>query len=172
MTLQPTGRIDCSADTPVLVYERILPVTIEVAWAALTESERTARWIGSWSGIAAPGNSVDVVWLAEEGTPTEAIRILRCEPPHRLALAGGPDEDAPWLMTVELHEIDDSTRLEFRQQMNNGLSPTMVGTGWEFYLDRYVAALDAADALPFEDYQVLQPHYEELEAAMALCGDD
>ncbi len=172
MTLKPTGRLDCSSAIPELVYDRHLPVSRDVAWAALTESERTARWIGSWSGDAKPGKPIEVVWLAEEGTPTEVIRILSCDPPKRLALAGGPDPAAPWLVTVELHEVDGGTRLEFRQQMSNGLSPAMVGTGWEFYLDRYAAALADRDAAPFDDYMVLQPHYEELQAAMALCGED
>ncbi len=121
---------------------------------------------------AAPGKSVEVTWLAEEGEPTETVRLLKCEPPKRLALATGPDKDQPWLVTVELFEVEDGTRLEFRQQMSNGLSPSLVGTGWEFYLDRYVAALDGAESAPFEDYHVLQPHYEELQAAMALCDHD
>jgi hypothetical protein len=48
----------------------------------------------------------------------------------------------------------------------------LVGTGWEFYLDRYAGSLDGRQVPEFEIYQTLQPHYEELEAAMALCGDE
>jgi uncharacterized protein YndB with AHSA1/START domain len=169
MTFEPTGWLDCSDEIPVLVYERELPVPIEAAWEALTVSEQTARWIGSWTGEGAPGKSVDVTWLAEEGAPTESVRILKCEAPRRLALATGPDKSAPWLVTVELREAPGGSMLEFRQQMNNGLSPSLVGTGWEFYLDRYVAALNDESAPPFEEYHVMQPHYEELQAAMALC---
>lgn len=169
----PTGRLDCSSAVPELVYERELPVTRDVAWAALTEPERTARWIGRWSGEGASGKTVEIVWAAEEGSPTDHIQILKCDPPRRLALAGGPDADAPWLMTVELHETDTGTRLEFRQHMNNGLSPALVGTGWEFYLDRYEASLNDGETFAFEEYAPMQPHYEELQAAMALCdGDD
>ena len=64
MTPTPTGWIDCSAEIPVLVFERALPVPIEAAWAVLTESQLTARWIGSWSGEAEPGKTIEVVWLA------------------------------------------------------------------------------------------------------------
>ncbi len=172
MTLVPTGRIDCSSAIPELVFDRQLHVSREVAWAALTESERTARWIGSWTGEAKPGKTIELAWLAEEGGPSESIRILSCDPPHRLALAGGPDPSAPWLVTLELFEDEDGTRVEFRQQMSNGLSPALVGTGWEFYLDRYVAALADREAADFEVYQTLQPHYEELQAAMTLCTED
>jgi uncharacterized protein YndB with AHSA1/START domain len=166
---QPTGQLDCSSAIPELVYERQLFCSLADAWAALTVSDRTARWIGSWTGEAGPGKSVAVTWLAEEGAPTESVRILKCEPPHRLALATGPDKDAPWLVTVELAETENGARLEFRQQMSNGLSPALVGTGWEFYLDRYVASIEDEPSEPFEAYHVLQPHYEELQAAMALC---
>lgn len=172
MTLKPTGRIDCSSAIPELVFDRLLPVSHEVAWAALTESERTARWIGSWNGEAKPGNTIEIVWMAEEGSPTDSIRIMSCDPPHRLALAGGPDPTAAWLVSVQLLDAEGGTRLEFRQQMNNGLSPALVGTGWEFYLDRYVAALVGDEAAAFEAYQTLQPHYEELQAAMTLCTED
>ncbi len=172
MIQQPTGQLDCSAAIPELVFERHLSCSRAVAWAALTESDRTARWIGTWTGEASPGKSVDVIWLAEDGTPTESVRILKCEPPHRLALATGPDKDAPWLMTVELIETEDGVRLEFRQQMSNGLSPALVGTGWEFYLDRYVASIENSTSEPFEAYHGLQPHYEELQAAMALCDGE
>lgn len=172
MIEHPTGQLDCSSAIPELVYERQLSCLQAVAWAALTESDRTALWIGSWTGEAGPEKSVEVTWLAEEGAPVEAVRILKCEPPHRLALATGPDKDAPWLVTVELSETGTGTRLEFRQQMSNGLSPALVGTGWEFYLDRYVAAIEGGEAEPFEAYHVLQPHYEELQAAMALCETD
>ena len=110
MNMQPTGRLDCSAAIPELVFERQLAVPQEVAWAVLTESERTACWIGTWEGEAGPGRLVDVTWLAEEGTPTETVRILKCEPPRRLALATGPDKDAPWLITVELFDTESGVR--------------------------------------------------------------
>lgn len=172
MNMQPTGRLDCSSAIPELVYERELGVSRAIAWATLTESDRTARWIGPWQGDAGPGKSVEVQWTAEEGAPSEMVRILACDPPKRLALASGPDPEAPWLVSVTLRESDSGTTLEFRQQMSNGLSPALVGTGWEFYLDRYEAALADTDSRPFEDYAVLQPHYEELQAAMALCDPD
>lgn len=173
MIRKPTGRLDCSAAIPELVYERELSATREEAWAALTGSDLTAQWIGSWSGDARKGGTVNVVWLAEEGTPTEAVRILACDPPRRLALAAGPDFSAPWLVTIEVRDAEGGAVLEFRQQMSNGLSPALVGAGWEFYLDRYETALAGEQpSIPFEEYSVLQPHYEELQAAMALCESE
>lgn len=172
MTIEQTGRLDCAPTIPELVFERILPVSREIAWAALTESDRTARWIGSWSGDARPGKTVDMVWLAETGEPTEAVRIVRCEPPSFLELEGGPGEDLPWLVSIRLYEQGDGTRMEFRQQMRQGLTPAVVGTGWEFYLNRYAAALDDGAAPAFADYQVLQPGYDALAEEMSHCSGE
>lgn len=173
MSHRPTGRLECGTSAPSLIFERQLPAAIGVVWNALTRPEETARWIGRWDGEAAPEKSIDVVWLFEEGAPVERVRILTCDPPRRLALAAGPDPDAPWLVTIELVESAEGTVLEFRQLMANGLSPALVGTGWEFYLDRLTAVLAGGDDLPVWDdrYQQMQSHYEELQAAMALCEE-
>ena len=166
-----TGHLECTPGAPTLIFERQFAKAIGVVWETLTRPASTARWIGRWDGEAEPGKSVDVVWLFEEGRPVERVRILTCDPPRRLALAAGPDPEAPWLVTIELREAGAGTTLEFRQLMANGLSPAIVGTGWEFYLDRLTAVLEDDAELPRWDdrYRQMQPHYEELQAAMALC---
>ena len=172
MSQQPTGRIECADPAPMLIYERHLPAPIEVVWVALTESERTARWFGSWSGTPGVGNKVLVTWTAEEGNPSEEMTIVACEPPRLLTLSGGP-EPFPYLTTVELWDEGETTRLEFRQPMWGDANPAMLGTGWEFYLDRLAGTLAGDDKLPDwnERYSAMQPHYEELQAAMATCAD-
>jgi uncharacterized protein YndB with AHSA1/START domain len=173
MTQTPTGRIECAEPAPLLIYERTLPAPIDVVWAALTESERTARWFGSWTGTPGVGNTVQVTWTAEEGNPTEPMTIVACEPPRLLTLSSDPRQEFPYLTTVELWREGDSTRLEFRQPMWGDASPAMLGTGWEFYLDRLTGVLENQDELPAWDdrYSALQPHYEELQAAMQTCAD-
>jgi uncharacterized protein YndB with AHSA1/START domain len=157
----------------MLIYERHLPAPIEAVWAALTESERTARWFGSWSGAPGVGQKVLVTWTAEEGSPSEELTIVACEPPRLLTLSAGPDPEFPYVITVELWEEGDGTRLEFRQPMWGEANPAMLGTGWEFYLDRLTGALAGDETLPSWDerYFDMQPHYEELQAAMVTCGD-
>jgi uncharacterized protein YndB with AHSA1/START domain len=173
VTQTPTGRIECTDSAPMLILERRLPASIDVVWAALTESDRTARWIGSWTGEPGAGNPIHVTWTAEEGAPTEEMTIVACEPPRLLTISGGPNPDFPYLTTVELFEEAEGTRLEFRQPMWGDASPAMLGTGWEFYLDRLTGALAGDEDLPTWDnrYFAMQPHYEELHAAMATCGD-
>ncbi len=157
----------------MLIYERHLAAPIEVVWATLTDSERTARWYGSWTGTPGAGNTIQVTWTAEEGQPTEKMTIVACESPRLLTLSGGQDPEFPFVTTVELWDEGEGTRLEFRQPMWGEANPAMLGTGWEFYLDRLTGALAGDEELPIWDdrYAALQPHYEELAAAMETCGD-
>ena len=56
MSVTPTGRIDRVDDR---LHPRPSPATfhapIEDVWAAVTEPERLARWIGTWTGDPATG---------------------------------------------------------------------------------------------------------------------
>ena len=47
---QPTGRIEIVDGVHRLVIERTFDAAIDDAWAAVTEPERMARWIGTWTG--------------------------------------------------------------------------------------------------------------------------
>jgi uncharacterized protein YndB with AHSA1/START domain len=44
MTPTPTGRVIPTAIGRDLVLERVLPGSIDDAWASITESDRLARW--------------------------------------------------------------------------------------------------------------------------------
>jgi uncharacterized protein YndB with AHSA1/START domain len=157
----------------MLIYEREISAPVETVWSFLTDPELTSLWYGSWTGTPGPGSTVQVTWTAEEGQPSADMTIVACEPPRLLRLSGGPDEEFPYLLTVELSESDEGTRLEFRQPMWGDATPTVLGTGWEFYLDRLVGAVAGDEELAAWDdrYSVMQPHYEELDAAMALCPE-
>lgn len=173
MDHRPSGRIECAESGPILVYERQLAAPISRVWRALTDATETEKWIGRWTGDARPGHSIEVTWSAEDGAPAQAVRIVRCEPPRILTLASGHDSDNPFITTVELESIGEQTNLVFRQPMLGDATPAALGTGWEFYLDRLTCVIDGSTELPAWDdrYVAMQPHYEELQAAMATCGD-
>src|SRR3954469_16179359 len=56
MSRQPTGRIETIDGVRRLVIEREFRVSIDDVWAAVTEPERLARWIGVWTGDPASGH--------------------------------------------------------------------------------------------------------------------
>ena len=67
------GTIEKRDDHHVLVQTRTFRAPVEDVWAAVTEPERLARWIGTWTGDPASG-SVDFRMLFEGDEPRGASR--------------------------------------------------------------------------------------------------
>lgn len=167
----PTGRKEQRAGSTYVVLTRTFRAPIEDVWAAVTEPDRLARWIGRWTGDPATGK-VQVHMLYEgENVEPEEYEINTCDAPTRLELTShmAYDEDTPatWHLELGLAEADGVTTLTFAQSMDDPAMAENVGPGWEYYLDRLVAAETGADpdALDFGDYYpALADHYRALTA--------
>ncbi|WP_243059719.1 SRPBCC family protein [Nocardioides sp. SR21] len=161
---QPTGRIETRDGVLHLVIERTFRAPIDDVWAAVTEPERMARWIGTWTGDSAT-RRVHFRMLFEGGDPDDAgeeVDIRECDPPRRLAVtthAGGQS----WQLELDLSEADGVTTLVFTQPAVDGAEAENVGPGWEYYLDRLVRAESGGDPaeVDFERdyYPAMQEHY-------------
>jgi uncharacterized protein YndB with AHSA1/START domain len=149
----PTGTITFVDGRHVLEQRREFRAPIEDVWAAVTESERLARWIGTWSGDPASG-AVDFVMTFEEGHPGEVMEIRVCEPPHRLHLTSR-SEGAVWLLDLSLTHRDGVTTLTLTQPGVSAEEAAGVGPGWDYYLDRLVDAETGADPAA----RVFEPDY-------------
>ncbi|MBD8869873.1 SRPBCC domain-containing protein [Nocardioides donggukensis] len=168
MNVVPTGRIVDVVGSPTLVLTRAFPAPREDVWAALTEPARLERWIGTWSGDPEEGQ-VRFRMTAEEGHQEEEMEIRECEPPHVLKLTSHVG-DARWLLDLELVELDGVTTLTFLQPDIDPVGAESIGPGWEFYLDRLVAALGGGDvdAIDFDrDYYPAMQEYYRIEARTA-----
>lgn len=64
-----------------LVLTRTLKAPIDDVWASLTSSKRTALWFGPWEGEAAPGKTIQVRMVHEQGAPRVSARFDRCSAP-------------------------------------------------------------------------------------------
>jgi uncharacterized protein YndB with AHSA1/START domain len=158
MSPVPTGRL-FGTD---LVLTRTFRAPAEDVWASLTEPARTARWFGPWEGEAAPGRSIKVRLVFEEGRPWVDMRVDACEPPRRLALSA-TDESGGWRTELQLSDVDGGTELRFTHHLDTTEGIGEVGPGWEFYLDLLVAARNGAAPVAFEDYYPAQKgHYDSL----------
>ena len=156
MSPTPTGRL--VGDD--LVLTRTFRAPIADVWASLTDPERTARWFGPWRGDAAPGRTIQVQMVQEEGKPWMDMTIHTCEPPHRLALSAA-GEDGGWQMDVELVESAGMTELRFTHHLTGKFGVGEVGPGWEWYLDTLVASRDGQPAPDFNDYYpAMKEHFE------------
>lgn len=135
-------------------------------WAAVTESERLGRWIGTWTGDPASGRVIFTMTAEGEDVEPRTYLIDVCEPPRRLVtrLQMG-QEDQEWMITLDLAEIDGITTLTFAQAITEPDAAENVGPGWEYYLDRLVVAENGGNItdVVWEDYYPVQSnHYREL----------
>jgi uncharacterized protein YndB with AHSA1/START domain len=160
MTRKPTGRVERSARGTDLIITRSFRAEIEEVWESVTASESTSRWIGSWDGEPGPGKTIRFKMLFEGGDHESAALIERCEPPHHLALSM-KDAAGEWRLELRLQQRGETTELTFVQHLTPDQQPGSIGPGWEYYLDRLVAAR-SGEAMPeFEEYYPAQKaHYE------------
>lgn len=153
MTAVPAG-----VRTPEgIAIPRRIALSPSELWAWITEPDRTALWFGRWSGDPASGR-VEVQLAAEEGAPTSTSTILECTAPRRLVVENGPG----WVVALDIEADGEGSRIVLSQAMDDPELAASVGPGWEFYLDRLVAAIDGRDAgaIAFEpDYVPGQSQY-------------
>ena len=102
-----------------------------------------------------------------EDASEERMEIRACTPPHHLALTahGGM---GTWLLELRLREDAGTTVLEFSQAALGPDEAENIGPGWEYYLDRLVAAETGGDvaAVDFtaDYYPAMAGHYRALYA--------
>jgi uncharacterized protein YndB with AHSA1/START domain len=175
-TTSMTGRREQRDGRTLLVIERQLRAPQEDVWAACTDPARMERWIGTWTGDPASGVVTFRMTAEGDDVPAEDMDVLACEPPHRFAVRGrepeafssdGSGEKVHWEMELELTESDGVTSLRFVQFLAPGATGlemvSSVGPGWDYYLDRLVAALTDGDvdAVDWKAYESGSAYYRE-----------
>lgn len=171
MTTQtnPTGTRHEHDGRTFVEFTRTFHAPIEDVWAAVTESDRLARWIGSWTGDPTEGEvQFRMGFEGDEAVP-ERMQIDACEAPHLLRLTSTVlTEDAEqrqWRFRIDLSEADGTTTLRFAQDVPDQELAQGVGPGWDYYLDRLVLAETGGDpaAAVWDDYYpALKQHYADL----------
>jgi uncharacterized protein YndB with AHSA1/START domain len=158
-TKQPTGRREDRHGAPYVVLTRTFRAPIDDVWAAITEPDRLARWIGTWTGDPASGSvSFRMLFEGDEAAAEEIYAIDECTAPRRLVLTSTMryDENTPatWHLELDLAEQDGVTTLTFAQSLPDTTWAENIGPGWEYYLDRLVAAETGGDpaVIDFGDY--------------------
>ncbi len=168
MIAKATGRYELREGHDVVVLARAFRAPITDIWAAVTEPDWMARWIGTWTGDPTSG-SVRFAMTAEgDEAPEQTFQIRSCEPPRRVQVQAA-DDSGVWELGLELDEQDGITTLELTQVILDPAVLESVGPGWEYYLDRLVAAQTGGDpsAIDFDRdyYPALSAHYTGLRPA-------
>ncbi|MFI6219577.1 SRPBCC family protein [Nocardia salmonicida] len=162
-----TGHRRDLADGAYCEWTRTFRAPIEDVWAAVTEPRRLARWLGTWTGDPTTGE-VKFQMLFEDEMPAERFRIDECDAPHRLRVTTSMPYDGEnpehWQLRLDLVEEGGITTLTFAQNVPDPGMAENVGPGWDYYLDRLVAAESDRDpaTVNFEDYYpALSEHYRK-----------
>lgn len=167
-TRTPTGRQETRAGQPHVVLTREFTAPAADVWAAVTEPDRLARWLGTWTGDPATGHVTFQMLFEGDDIPTEDFRIDECEEPRRLAITTTSvdgDDVTHWHLELDLTENDGVTTLTFAQSVPDPTTAHSAGPGWEYYLDRLVTAETGGDpaAIDFDDYYpVMEGYYAGL----------
>jgi len=148
---------DPQADGRLLVLHREYPDPIGEVWAALTESDRLGRWIGTHTGGGRPGGTVQFTVTGEADAGGEVaepatVTIIECDPPRRLVVDMPETDERTWRVALTLAAQEGGTVLTFEQQVLDGLDPADVEAGWRWYLDRLGASLHGEPMPAWEDY--------------------
>ena len=163
MTPTTSGRRD-EREAGWVVLPRTFRMPRDEVWKAITEPERLERWIGTWSGDPAEGRVSFRMTAEGEDIPANDYVITGCRPTEHLGL----EADAAGMhfeLRLDLSEGDGVTTLLFAQRMSDPEMASSVGPGWEYYLDRLVAAEtggDVADVKWDDYYPALADDYRAL----------
>ena len=162
MSPTPTGTVDHDGDRRTLRLSRTFKAPIEDVWASVTEAERLERWMGTFTGDPEEGRVWFRMTAEGEDAPVEEMKIRECDPPRRLAVTTNVGVHV-WHLELDLVEADGVTTLSFSQPGVDPEDGESVGPGWEYYLDRLVAALTGGDvgSIDFDRdyYPAMQDHY-------------
>ena len=165
--VQATGRVVRDRDGLELLVQRRLPISVADAWKWMTASAQLKKWIGGWKGTPTVGAVASFTMAFEKGAAAEQVTILECVPQERL-LVDVTTGAGPMRIGFSLAEVDGSTIVYFHQRLDDYREAGNMGPGWEYYLDRLVAAQSGGTMPEFTDYHPSQqPYFERL----ALDGD-
>ena len=174
-TVTATGRVAFQRPGELdLLIDRTFRAPATDVWASLTEPERVARWIGTWTGEAGPGRTITLLMTAEESAEPGLVDIEECQPPRRLVVAFRQADAAlaPWRVALDLEEIAGQTTLRFTTTIVEPLDATDIGPGWEYYVDRLGADIAGSPMPAWEAYLPAQQPYYQAATAAARAGAD
>jgi uncharacterized protein YndB with AHSA1/START domain len=126
-----------------LEFRRSWPDPIDDVWAALTEPDRLARWIGIYEGERGPGGTGTFAMTHEGGEPSgQPTTIVECDPPRRLVVEWAQSDASAMRVDLDLWQEDGRTVLRFVQFWPAGADVVDWVMGWHWYLDKLSAEID------------------------------
>ncbi|MCU1634899.1 MAG: hypothetical protein JWQ68_138 [Cryobacterium sp.] len=157
MSAKPTGRFVHRQDGLYLMHDRLFAAPVVDVWASVSRPAELQKWIGTYTGSPATG-AVKFLMSAEPDAVWEYVTILECRAPHRFMGDVGTGDDA-WRVLLHLVEGDRMTNLTLGQRLRSAAEAATVGPGWDYYLDRLVAARAGTPLPQWEHYYPAHAQY-------------
>jgi uncharacterized protein YndB with AHSA1/START domain len=136
-----------TGELAVIAFERRLGHPVEAVWAALTEPEEFAAWLGPGTLEAQEGGEVSIR-MGPSNRPERQIsmsgRVLACDPPRVLEHEWTQPGLAVSVVRYELEADGGGTLLRFTHRRSVASGAIGGAAGWHAYLDRLAAYLDGA----------------------------
>ena len=149
-------------DALTLCYERRFPRPIATVWAALTQPERLADWLGACAVEPVVGGRFDV-FLDREAPRQVVGRVLAWDAPHLLSFSWKWPHLPDTVVRIELAaDTPQTTTMLFTHHGVPHDQRHLVLPGWHVYLERLGQALDGTK--PDADFG---PRFQEMQAAYA-----
>jgi uncharacterized protein YndB with AHSA1/START domain len=139
------GTLVVSGNVALVAFERRIGHPIEAVWAALTEPEELAAWLGAGTVEPREGGHVSIRTGPRDRPERQRMisgRVLAWDPPRLL--------EHEWIqpgleISVVRYELEpDAGGTILRLTHRRSVAPGATGgrAGWHAYLDRLVAHLD------------------------------
>lgn len=137
------GAINRSDGQSTIVLERRFRTTPEDVWAAITDPERAARWLGRITGELRLGGHYLLVF--DDADPEARVEgtIQSCEEPHTLVVTWQAPGESESVVHVALAAHAKGALLELtHSKLRPPASDTGHAAGWQIHLDQLVAGLE------------------------------
>lgn len=160
MSPEPNGSVVRTASGRDLILTRELSVPVEEAWDWISESPKLEKWFGTWTDEGKTEKRIDVTMNAEAEPHTSEWEILGCDPgrSYEIRSVGG----IGWHLSLSVEAAGSGSLLTFTQHVDADSEIGSIGAGWEYYLDRLLAAIEGGGMPDFDEYwPAMGPYYDE-----------
>lgn len=149
---QAHGSIQTDGSTPRIVVRRTVEAAPERLWAAFTDAEALATWIGVLRTDEATGDHTFSMVEGDQASEPKPVQVTRCREPRELEFSTA--RHGGWDMGLLITPAGTGCELEFHQVLRPEDDPTMMGPGWEYYMQRAIAFAQGTDpnGVAWDDY--------------------
>jgi uncharacterized protein YndB with AHSA1/START domain len=169
---QADGTLVMAGDIAVVAFERRLAHPVDTVWAALTEADQLAAWLGPGTIEPRAGGMVSVRTGPADHPAAQRVmsgRILVWDPPHVLEHEWRQPGLACSVVRYELEADAGETILRLTHRRS--VTPGAFGgrAGWHAYLDRLAAHLAGRPVPGWVERRVaVQDAYGEAPLAVSI----